>query len=431
MNKKFLAGILVLIFLLALTTTALGAVQEPAEPTPEELAPVGEQLYFDSTLSAPPQMSCATCHDPEAGFTGPISEINATTAVYPGAIDHRFGNRKPPSAAYAGDSPNLYYDEVDEVWVGGMFWDGRATGWTLDDPLAEQAMGPFLNPVEQNLPTAEVLCNLVRSADYAEEFKTLWGFKFINCGREADNIHAKIGLTISAFERSPEFNRFDSKFDLFWENANAAGLDVSQISEANMGDYSGQGLSDDELYGLAVFNGKGMCSACHVFDVGEAGYPLFTDFTYDNLGVPRNPQNPFYDMPSWINPEGEDWVDYGLGAFLKGAGYSEEDYLPQMGKVKVPTLRNVDLRPYEGFVKAFSHNGYFKSLESIVHFYNTRDVLDNCADVTQPVEGVNCWPSPEVDMNVNSDELGNLMLNADEEQALVDFMKTLSDGYIP
>ena len=431
MNKKFLSAIVVLMLLLALTTTALGAMQEPAEPTPEELAPVGEQLYFDSTLSAPPQMSCATCHDPEAGFTGPVSDINATTVVYPGAIDHRFGNRKPPSAAYAGDSPILYYDEVDEVWVGGMFWDGRASGYTLGDPLAEQAMGPFLNPVEQDLPTAEALCNAVRSADYADSFKAVWELDKLDCGNQAEEIHALIGLTIAAFERSPDFNRFNSKFDRFWDNAKAAHKNVTKISVKNVNKYLGLGLSEDELFGLAVFNGQGMCSACHVFDEGSDGYPLFTDFTYDNLGVPRNPQNPFYDMPQWINPDGEQWVDYGLGAFLKGAGYAEEVYEGQMGKVKVPTLRNVDLRPYAGFVKAFSHNGYFKSLEEIVHFYNTRDALPTCSALAEPIEGVNCWPAPEVGENVNSDELGDLGLSDIEEQALVTFMATLSDGHMP
>ena len=65
-------------------------------------------------------------------------------AVYEGAVPGRFGNRKPPASAYAGDSPILHYDGTK--WVGGMFWDGRATGWTLGDPLAEQALGPFLNP---------------------------------------------------------------------------------------------------------------------------------------------------------------------------------------------------------------------------------------------------------------------------------------------
>ena len=101
--------------------------------------------------------------------------------------------------------------------------------------------------------------------------------------------------------------------------------------------------------------------------------PNFTDFTYDNLGVPRNPLNPFYNETEW-NPAGAAWVDTGLGGFLKTAGYSGDVYMAGWGKHKVPTLRNVDLRPANHFIKAYAHNGYFKSLEEIVHFYNTRDV---------------------------------------------------------
>jgi len=98
-----------------------------------------------------------------------------------------------------------------------------------------------------------------------------------------------------------------------------------------------------------------------------------------------------------------------------GAGYSEEVYLAEWGKHKVPTLRNADQRPYPEFVKAYGHNGFFKSLEEITHFYNIRDV--------EP------WSAPEVSENVNTDELGNLGLTPDEEAAIVAFMKTLTDGY--
>ena len=146
--------------------------------------------------------------------------------------------------------------------------------------------------------------------------------------------------------------------------------------------------------------------------------PLFTDFTYDNLGVPKNPQNPFYNEPDW-NPAGANWVDPGLGGFLKGAGYDETVWGPEWGKHKVPTLRNVDLRPSHKFVKAYGHNGYFKSLEEIVHFYNTRDVRRAG------------WPAPEVAANINTTEVGNLGLNKGEELAIVAFLKTLSDGYRP
>ena len=160
-----------------------------------------------------------------------------------------------------------------------------------------------------------------------------------------------------------------------------------------------------------------MCSACHPRELGDGGeLPLFTDFTYDNLGVPKNPMNPFYSMPRKWNPDGEDWVDAGLGGFLKSAGYSAEAYEADWGKHTVPTLRNVDKRPSPEFVKAFGHNGYFKSLEEIVHFYNTRDVEE--------------WPEPEVSENVNTDELGNLGLTAEEEAAIVAFLKTLTDGYV-
>jgi cytochrome c peroxidase len=159
--------------------------------------------------------------------------------------------------------------------------------------------------------------------------------------------------------------------------------------------------------------------------------PMFTDFTYDNLGVPKNPANPFYNQPAWINPDGAAFIDYGLGAFLAGAGYSPEVYEPNLGKQKVPTLRNVALRPDNKLVKAYGHNGYFKSLESIVHFYNTRDVLGSCDMQKNPKEGLNCWPPPEVAMNVNTEELGGLGLKPLEEEALVEFLKTLSDGYKP
>ncbi len=194
-----------------------------------------------------------------------------------------------------------------------------------------------------------------------------------------------VGRAIAAYERSSKVSKFTSKYD-YWLKGQAK-------------------LTDQEAWGLDLFNGKAMCSACHLSDGPK---PLFTDFTYDNLGVPKNPENPVYHE----NPA---FVDAGLGGFLKSANYGEAVYMGEWGKHKVPTLRNVDLRPNKKFVKAFGHNGYFKSLEEITHFYNTRDV--------------EMWPEPEVSMNVNTDELGNLGLTPDEEAAIVAFMKTLSDGY--
>jgi cytochrome c peroxidase len=360
---------------------------------------LGKLIFFDTNLSTPPGMSCATCHAPEVGFTGPDSAINETTAVYPGVIHTRFGNRKPPTAAYGGDSPVLYYDEYDEVWIGGMFWDGRATGWTLGDPLAEQAQGPFLNPLEQNMPGAKQVCLAMRRSGYLALFEQVWGIGALDCVKDVYGTYERIARSISAYEQSGEVNPFTSKYDAF---------------------LAGQAeLTAQEELGLELFEGKAMCSACHISQPGPDGEPpLFTDFTYDNLGIPKNPDNPFYSIPRKWNPAGYAWVDLGLGGFLQGAGYDEEIYEPEMGKFKVPTLRNVDLRPYGEFVKAYGHNGFFKSLEEITRFYNTRDVDPS-------------WPDPEYPDTVNTDELGNLDLTPEEEAAIVAFMKTLSDGYVP
>jgi len=358
---------------------------------------LGKRLFFDTNLSEPRGQSCAACHAPEVGFTGPQNIINSAGAVYEGAVLGRFGNRKPPSAAYGGDSPVLYYDVDEEVWVGGMFWDGRATGWTLSDPLAEQAQGPFLNPLEQNLPNAaEVVRRVCFESSYSYFFRSVCGTN-VCLDTNVNEAYDCIGRSIAAYERSKEVQPFTSKYDYY---------------------LSGQAtLTEQEMWGLELFEGKAMCSACHISQPGPNGeHPLFTDFTYDNLGVPKNLMNPFYSEPDW-NPDGANWIDYGLGGFLKSEGYELEVYEAELGKQKVPTLRNVDKKPYPEFVKAYTHNGYFKSLEEIVHFYNTRDVQ--------------IWPSPEVPINVNTDELGNLGLTSEEEAAIVAFMKTLSDGYTP
>lgn len=346
--------------------------------TPQE--ELGKLLFFDAKLSTPPGQACAACHGPKVGFTGPDEAINIGGAVYEGAVPGRFGNRKPPASAYAGKSPILSWDGTK--WVGGMFWDGRATGNTLGDPLAEQALGPFLNPLEQNNASATAVIDKVLASSY----KNL----FLQLCTVPNTYYECVGRSIAAYERSTEVSQFTSKYD-YWLKGQAK-------------------LTGQEQRGLELFNGKAKCVNCHV-------PPNFTDFTYDNLGVPKNPKNPFYKEPEW-NPDGKKWVDTGLGGFLEAAGHPQSIYEAEWGKQKVPTLRNVDLRPDKKFVKAYSHNGYFKSLKEIVHFYNTRDV---------PGAG---WPAPEVAANINKAEMGNLGLNRGEELAIVAFLKTLSDGYV-
>jgi cytochrome c peroxidase len=357
---------------------------------------LGRHLFFDSNLSEPTGQACASCHGPEVGFTGPSSAVNASTVVYPGAVASRFGNRKPPSAAYAATAPHLALDASTQAFSGGTFWDGRATGQVLGSPLADQAQGPFLNPLEQNNPSAAAVVGKVCASTYAALFRRVWG---AGACADVDLAYAAIARAIAAFEASSEVSPYSSKYDAF-----LAGR--ARLARA-------------ERRGLDLFRGKARCAGCHV-------PPLFTDFTFDNLGVPRNPANPFYDELD-VNPAGSAWVDPGLGGFLA----TRPEWAPlasaNLGKVQVPTLRNVGKRPARDFVKAFTHNGYFKSLEAVVHFYNTRDVLPPCG--TGGTAGVDCWPAPEVALNVNRTELGDLGLTAGEEADLVAFLLTLSDGY--
>jgi cytochrome c peroxidase len=392
---------------------------------------LGKAIFFDQNLSRHNNQSCAVCHSVDTGFTGPESPTNAHGAVYEGSILGRFGDRKPPSAAYATQSPVLHFvtEKKEALFIGGNFWDGRATGENLGNPAADQALGPFLNPVEQALPDNACVVYRVCTATYPVGFETVWGVGACQiswpaniettCGTEGgvalsaadrskvNTAYGNIGLSVAAYEASTEVNQFTSKFDYYLKGV----VD----------------LTKEEKKGLALFMGKGKCGNCHVLGRGaKAEPPLLTDFTYDNLGVPRNPENPIYQS----NPF---FVDQGLGGFLNTRqdyqGFAQEN----RGKQKVPTLRNVDKRPNPQFVKAFTHNGYFKTLEGIVHFYNTRDVKPACpGSYTEAAAlAANCWPEAEVPANVNDTELGNLHLTADQEAAIVEFLKTLSDGYSP
>jgi len=390
---------------------------------------LGKAIFFDKNLSVNKNQACSSCHDPATGWTGPDTEINAHGAVYHGSITDRFGERKPPSSAYAAVSPIMHYDRKVELFIGGNFWDGRATGEKLGNAAADQAQGPFLNPVEHGLADPACVVYRVCSANYPYSVEKVypgecdiqWPRELdvdMVCGKEKavalpDNVKLKvnqsfdaIALAISAYEASPEVNPYSSKFDYYLRGKAK--------------------LTKEEKAGFDLFNGKGKCSKCHISDGRK---PLFTDFTYDNLGVPKNPKNPVYKRKP-------DYVDMGLGGFLKETttpGEWQKLARDNMGKHKVPTLRNIDKRPSSSFAKAYMHNGYFKTLKGLVHFYNTRDTKPTCPEVYPEEKALaqNCWPGPEVKENVNDEELGDLKLSDKEEEEIVTFMKTLTDGFTP
>jgi cytochrome c peroxidase len=403
--------------LCASVTALVVAGSAGAAPVLTDTEQLGKNIFFDQSLSLNANQSCAACHAPEAGWTGPDAALNLHGAVYEGSIAGRFGNRKPPSSAYATPSPILHIvtQNKQALFVGGNFWDGRATGERLGSPSAEQALGPFLNPLEQALFSATDVINGICGGTYAGLFKAVCGTDACDPGN-ATAAYDCVGFSVAAYESSPEVNAYSSKYDYY-----LAGLVQ---------------LTNQEKDGLNLFKSKGKCSKCHALDLGpNEESPLFTDFTYDNLGLPRNPDNPFYAEPLF-NPRGAMWIDLGLGGFLASRTDYQGYAAANNGKHKVPTLRNVARweASLGAKVKAYGHNGYFKSLEGIVHFYNTRDAKPPCLNAFTTEEDAldqGCWPVPEVPVNVNTKELGNLHLTPAQEAAIVAFLATLTDGYAP
>jgi len=389
---------------------------------------LGEALYFDANLSLNANQSCASCHDPAAGFVDPRNtapdgmfpdQVPTYFPVSMGSEDGEgtnggplFGGLNSPSSAYAVYSPFFHWDGVTGFYIGGQFWNGRANS------LAGQAAGPFLNPVEMAMPDKWSVVDRVRTsgaADYANMFMDVYGLDLASIPpydwtvapvpdaqlpagvREA---YDSIAKAIGEFEKSELFNKFDSKFDYY-----LAGMTQ---------------LTRSEEKGMQLFNTKAKCNLCHIStptlapDGTTTIPPLFTDYTYDNLGLPQN----LYIPGTPIDP--------GLGGRQDIA--ANDPLGLQLGKHKVMSLRNIALTP------PYGHNGVFQTLEQIVHFYNTRDQLPFCDQAlgnTDPGFGTTCWPEPEVPRNVNTAELGLLRLTPQQEADIVAFLNTLTDGWGP
>jgi cytochrome c peroxidase len=370
--------------------------------TLDPMEALGRQIYFDKNLSEPVGMqSCSSCHLPEQGWVG-YGDVSssATTRGFrsgmgEGAVSGAFGGRKPPSAAYATFAPAFAFDEIDQEFVGGLFWDGRATGAETGVPAGDQALGPFRNPVEQAHTSKEqVLQKLFKSKLYRDLWSTAWGTSLTMDPAKVDENYKKVGLAIAKYEASREVNQFTSKFDAFLRG------EITQ-------------LNPQETLGMQLFQ-QVNCDNCHTMDRVGATPPLFTDFSYANLGLPQNTE--FLSLMK-RSPVAE--LDGGLGSFLFKSNnpawlpYADEN----MGAFKTPTLRNV--AKGEGN-KRFMHNGVLKSLKEVVHFYNTRDV-----------RSAN-WAAPEFPGTmVNNKKVGDLRLDDAGEEAIVAFMRTLTDGWKP
>ena len=373
---------------------------------------LGQKLFNDTSLSASGTLSCAGCHSDTAAGSGNNKPDDPLFPVSLGAFSELVGQRNSPSARYAAFNPKFsIVEETEEgeteyVPMGGQFWDGRA------DTLAAQAAGPFLNPLEMALPDKQSVLERVQAAEYAPLFRAVFGQDVFD---DVDAAYAHLTDAIAAFEQTDAFAPFDSKFDAVLRG------------EAE--------LSAEEARGFELFKDpeKGNCLACHVGDLDSRDPRawLFTDFTYDNIGVPRNPQV----------PANHDAQTYDLG-LCQQSGLRErvpapapdpDAYVQSLcGAFKVPSLRNV------ARTAPYMHNGYFTDLRAVVDFYATRD--------TQPGRWYPCGEDANVHKfddvpeayraNVNTSESpmdrqqgDEPRLQPDEIDAIVAFLRTLSDGY--
>jgi cytochrome c peroxidase len=465
----------------ALAAAALVLIgASPASAQDEDaLILLGKNFFFDKQLSTPRgKQSCASCHDPAAGWTLPLSNINQTTVGAPGAQPGAQGTRKPQNNSYVqgflGEyNPGLF----GPVTTGGAFWDGRAEGCgaSTNDlncqvgtgnvsetitpadlppgsphvqflgPVADQALNPTSRPgVEQNTREKSV-CQMVKTAKYKDLYEEAWG-EPIDCNQQgappAYHISFKrLAVAVAAWQGSADVNSFSSPRDacISGEADDDGVFPCDNLSdEADLGHDLFYGRNDSGLNDPLVNAG---CSLCHNNKGGgsDGNEPdqLYTDFAYHSIGLPFNPDLNGNETP------GQD------------SGLAEHDALNSpigldTGVFKTPTLRNAT-KGDNKITKAFMHHGYFKTIEQVVHFYNTRfdgtaedaDPVNNskvvCEDIGLPqataAEAItnDCWPVSEFPENdaAISGLVGNLGLTEAQEAALVAYIRSLEDTHTP
>jgi len=362
------------LFLAACSSTTLSKEDLAKKTAMKEQ--LGQVFFFDKNLSQNRTQSCSTCHNPQKAFTDDRdNNINSMASL--GDDGKSLGDRQAPTATYAMFSPKFHYDKKSKQYIGGQFWDGRA------DTLAVQAGGPPLNPIEMGMPDKKsVVDRLKENQYYIDSLKAIYGDNIFD---SVDKAFWAMTDTIEKFEMTKEFAPFDSKYDRFLE-----------------GKYD---LTPLEDLGRSLFfsNNNNSCANCHVLKGEDKKGETFTNYEYHNIGVPENKQ--------LRAKNGVKVIDEGLLA------NPEVNDKSQLGKHKVPTLRNVAV------TAPYMHNGVFKDLRTVVEFYdkyNNKDRKIN-PETNKP------WEDPEVKENISLEDLKAKKQNDRKIDALVAFMKLLTD----
>ncbi|MGD0141981.1 MAG: cytochrome c peroxidase [Rhizomicrobium sp.] len=398
----------------------------PVEPL-SAMAELGRKLFFDPNLSGSGKLSCSSCHDPAHAYGPP-----GTLSVMIGGSDmHTAGFRAVPSLGYlyrqpafhiapdnSGDdaAPNLQHQAslalnhtrvlksaaapqaaaANLVPQGGLFWDGRA------DTLQQQANGPLFNPAEMAASAPEDIARKLEH-DYAEDFHALFGPNIFDAPKQAV---AEAMFAIGRYQiEEPGFHPFTSKYDSW-----LAGRARFTASEAR---------------GFLAFNDpmKGNCAACHLSKPTQDGLPpLFTDYQYEALGVPRNTAIPANSDP--------DYFDLGICGPYRTNMSDQTQYC---GMFLTPSLRNTAAR------QVFFHNGVFHSLEAVLDWYVNRDLQPERFYSREASGTIVKYDDLPTKFRTNVDTADapfdrrpgdRPALSKQEMRDIVAFLRTLNDGYV-
>ncbi|MFA5899285.1 MAG: cytochrome c peroxidase [Hyphomicrobium sp.] len=355
-----------------------------AEPPIASKQKLGRALFGDVNLSKNRTQACVSCHSPNLAFTDPRSSPGVGGAVSLGDDGTSLGERNTPTATYASFAPDFHINAKGKA-VGGLFLDGRAKN------LEEQAGGPPLNPIEMGMPDkASIVARLKENPDYVAAFNALYANGVLD---DAEKGYAAMTAAIAAFERTPEFAPFDSKYDRYLRG---------EVK-----------LTDQEELGRVLFFSSQFtnCSQCHKLNMlGGSEKEVFTNFEYHNIGVPVNHA---------VHAANGKPADRGLAAnsTINDDAQNQRD---RTGKFKVPTLRNVAV------TAPYMHNGVFNDLRTVILFYDKYNSKSPKRQINP--ETKQPWEAPEVPDNISIKEL-EIGPGLDDRRidALVAFLKTLTD----
>jgi cytochrome c peroxidase len=331
------AAIAAMLYFALIPFAAMGAATPPPPVPDSPLArpisdgatqvSVGESAFNDKSLSAGGNLACASCHNKASGHADPPG----TFMPLGGPNLDQQGHRSSPTLNYL-NADTAFGFGPDGHPHGGFFWDGRA------DSRQQQANGPLFGATEMANISNDTLAAKIKQTAYYADFMRLYK---VPANASSATLVQTLQLALATYQAGDsDYVLFNSKFDKFLDG-------TAQLTAS-------------EARGMNAFNDprKGNCSSCHLSAVGPGGArPLFTNFSYHSLGLPRN-------MALKVNAD-PTYFDMGL------CGPTRTDLsfrVDLCGMFKVPTLRNVAL------TAPYFHNGTAASLEQAVTFYATRDV---------------------------------------------------------